>query len=483
MNSANRREISASAKHAEGRNTDELKRAAAGADEISRRGFIQCAAMSVAGAAALELVGCDSDQKQKGSSAHSDMGQGGVTPDGTSANAEQQGRGDMSAGSTSGLKRRVVRVFDPKVTDWDEKTPDYYKHIDQSRLEMMLDHGVAELCGVNPGDAWRTLFPVVVAPSEDRIFIKPNFNPQRKESDDPYRLNSSGQMICALISKLAEHCGFFPANITVCDPSRYFVAPVLAYCTERFPEVSYLHMTEVSYTDPKDIAFRFPREIFNEPPAQDRATKVPTLLTECHHFVNLHMMKRHTGRVTGAMKNLFGLSDEVSITFHGRPTNKDNWGEWYTSAHVAWLADQELIREKTRLLISEAIFTGRADLVPEIPARPGLFRAPGEGERVHPRSLYLSRSYACQDSVLLSSIAPNAKVTGIKGIWLNFADSISMLQRAGSRLAWLRFGDSSQGPAPKHLDLGVFEIGSVVPGTHTEEDLAFTKIDYRSIRT
>jgi uncharacterized protein (DUF362 family) len=357
------------------------------------------------------------------------------------------------------IQRRVVRVFDPRVTTWDRSVDAYYDFIDLDHLTAMLDRGVAELAGAAPPEAWRRLFPVVRSAAEDTIFIKANFNTDA----EPTVVNTTGQMICAVIRGLVEHCGFAEPNIVVCDPSRSFMGHVGRYCGDRYPDVRYLHGSEVSYADLSETSFVFPPEVFLDPPDTDREVAVPRLLIDCDHLVNLHLLKAHWGVITGAMKNLFGLTRDVYNTFHGGGAG--GWGEWETSPHVARLLAQPLVVEKTRLLISEAIFTtnvGAAD-PPGRPRRPELFRVRGaERGDVDPRSVFVSVNPACHDSVLASSYDP----------WVTCGDS---------RLDWLRYADRCWGDSARHHDIGVFELGRFVAGDLTEEDLAFDRIDYRSL--
>jgi len=132
---------------------------------------------------------------------------------------------------------------------------------------------------------------------------------------------------------------------------------------------------------------------------------------------------------------------------------------------VARLAAQSLIVEKSRLLLSEAIFTtnvGAAD-PPGRPRRPELFRVRGEEQGdVDPRSVFVSVNPVCHDSVLASSYDVTVPCDD-------------------SDLDWLKYCDRAWGHTDQHHDLGTFELGHIIEGDYTEEDLYFARIDYRSL--
>ena len=224
---------------------------------------------------------------------------------------------------------RVVWVHDPEVLQW--KGPgDGHWYEDgrtrQGRVDAMLARALCALTGATTvATAWDRLFRHLNAnrgrgdagyrPGE-KVVIKPNWVGMiwREGAVDAstYRLikrqdymNTSPQMILALLGQLVGTVGVRPADITVCDTLAYLVHEYHAILHAAFPDVRY-----------EDHAGRFGRlkvqasdvpfywSCRPEGVAQDR---VPQSFAEAQYLVNFANLKAHVAAgVTLCAKNHFG---------------------------------------------------------------------------------------------------------------------------------------------------------------------------------
>nr|HQF13652.1 hypothetical protein [Thermogutta sp.] len=160
---------------------------------------------------------------------------------------------------------RVVWVHDPGVVDW--KGPDDGRwwegdHVKQSRVNAMMDQAVRHLTGADSvKDAWHRLFSHLNKTRKgaaqgyqagQKILIKPNWVGMiyRENVVDPetYRfirrenyMNTSPQMLLALLRQLVDEVGVKPADITICD--------TLAYLVHEYYDILHAHYPDVQYVD------------------------------------------------------------------------------------------------------------------------------------------------------------------------------------------------------------------------------------------
>lgn len=224
---------------------------------------------------------------------------------------------------------RVVWVHDPQVTDW--KGPGdgrWYENnrTRQDRVDAMMQQAVCKLTGeATVSNAWDKLFrhlngsrgkgDVGYRPGE-KVAIKPNWvgmiwlegavNPEtytlKKRQD---YMNTSPQMIIALVRQLTGAAGVREADITVCD--------TLAYLVNEYYDILHAALRGVQFAD---YAGKFGR-------TQVKASKVPlywscrpqnaepdylpTCFAEAEYLVNFANLKAHTAAgVTLCGKNHFG---------------------------------------------------------------------------------------------------------------------------------------------------------------------------------
>ena len=347
----------------------------------------------------------------------------------------------------SSVAPRVVRIWDPQVADWNFSAGagDYTEHIDGERLAAMLARSVTELTGeTGARDGWLSLLGRV--PDEDRVAIKVNLN--AVDNDQERRLNNSVEMMCALLTALTD-AGVRQDRITLFDASRGFPERIRSRCRELFPDASYLGGGEVPLHDEEVISA-------GSMPLPDGAgalaVPLPRPVVEADHFINLHLLKGHHGGGTGAMKNLFGMARNVWNSFHG---SQHGWSRWEHGRQCGELCLNEQIRTKTRLLVSEGLYGTHwnADTVPDRFQNEDLF--PGG----RPCSVLVSHDPVAQDSVIYDLCYREREVAEVQN---NYPDT------------WLR--NAAEDGA------GLHEHGRYVAGEHTEMDLEYCNIDYRSAR-
>ena len=224
---------------------------------------------------------------------------------------------------------RVVWVHDPQVPDW--KGPGdgrWYEanHTKQDRVHAMMSRAVRELTGQpTVAKAWDKLFrhfnqlrgkgDVAYKPGE-KIVIKPNWVGMiyREGTVNPetYTLirrhdymNTSSQMIVAMLGQLTRDAGGKPQDITVCDTLAYLVHEYYGILHKAYPDVRY-----------EDYAGKFGRiqvKTSTVPlywscrPKTTSQDYLPTCFAEAEYVVNFAAFKAHQGSgVTLCAKNHFG---------------------------------------------------------------------------------------------------------------------------------------------------------------------------------
>lgn len=224
---------------------------------------------------------------------------------------------------------RVVRVHDAQVLDW--KGPGdghWYEggHTRQDRADGMMARAVCELTGEpTVSRAWDKLFRHLnqargkgdagYKPGE-KILIKPNWVGMiwREGAVDAetYTLakrqdymNTSPQMILALLKQLTGAVGARQANITVSD--------TLAYLVNEYDNVLHKEFPEVRYVDYGGKFGRIKAEASSVPlywssrPEGNKPDYLPTCFAEADYLINFATLKAHTAAgVTLCGKNHFG---------------------------------------------------------------------------------------------------------------------------------------------------------------------------------
>ena len=224
---------------------------------------------------------------------------------------------------------RVVWVHDPEATDWKGPGDGHWweaNHTNQERVNEMLSRAIRELTGAGAdASAWDKLFrhlnqargkgAVGYKPGE-KIAIKPNFVGmiwrEGAVNAETYTLakrqdymNTSPQMLLALLRQLVGTVGVKESDISICDTLAYFVKEYYDILHQQFPNVQYV-----------DYAGKFGRIqvksssvplYWSSRPEGKTQDYLPLCFAEADYLVNFANLKAHTGGgVTLCAKNHYG---------------------------------------------------------------------------------------------------------------------------------------------------------------------------------
>lgn len=291
--------------------------------------------------------------------------------------------------------RTVVRVYDPRVSSFDFGTSEkafYYRTFDVQRLEVMLGTALRQITGAETVPAaWQSIMPGVSSTS--RVAVKININCSHELNGDhgahwTTAPNTSPRMMAALAKSL-EGAGVKQERITFFDRSRTFEDQWKADLHAQCPGVAARGGREVSASDTKiTLADDLP------------AVEIPRPVMEADYLINLHLLKKHYSGVTGALKNLLGLSNNV-----GRLAHQGGAKEFHTGTLLRELSMNADIRKRAVLCISEAVLGNRLPTENMNPLQKTDAFPNGK-----PSSLVVSRSPFFQDLVLLNFM--NYEMTG-----------------------------------------------------------------------
>jgi hypothetical protein len=224
---------------------------------------------------------------------------------------------------------RVVWVHDPAVLDWKGPADGHWwegHHVKQDHVDVMMARAVCDLTGQpTVAEAWSKLFrhlnkargkgDVGYRPGE-KIAIKPNWVGmiwrEGNASGQTYTfvrrhdyMNTSPQMIVALLGQLTREAGVKQADITVCDTLAYLVHEYYDILHKAFPEVRF-----------EDYAGKFGRIqvkassvplYWSSRPQGTKPDFLPTCFAEAQYLINFANFKAHMGSgVTLCAKNHYG---------------------------------------------------------------------------------------------------------------------------------------------------------------------------------
>ncbi len=417
--------------------------------KLTRRDFIEQG--SAATALGLLLPACSDDP---------DPGDGGVHDADTSngdADGDSGGDADISLPecATDVLPEdtyedcRVVRIYDRSVTDYSFGADEVcWEHIDGNVMRQMLEAAIIDIARASTiEEAWQALLPGDL--STALIAVKINLN-----GDEHQFLNNSPAMICALASSLID-AGAVAENMTFFDVSRNFATVYREAIETEMTGLSLLGGDGVPLHDTELV--EAPTMVLED--GSHVAVSTPSCLVEADHFINLHVLKGHSGGATGAMKNLFGLARNVYRTFHGR----GDWGltQYHHGHQCGDLVTQPMIREKSRILIAEGIYGTwwHANKPPDRFRNEELFP---DGM---PCCVQAGRNPLYNDTVLFDLVKAERDYAPLGEGPDTYPED------------WLRH--CSEEP----YNLGEFGHGQLIAGTFTPHDLAYSHINYRSFTT
>lgn len=305
--------------------------------------------------------------------------------------------GAVSPWEPDGYNHKVVaRVYDPAVSSaYSFGGEFYWRKFDASRIGKMLDTGIMQLSHASsPRRAWAKILPGVSAAS--KIVVKVNLNNTGKEWKSA-ALNTSPVLMIALARSLNQ-AGVRSGNITFLDCSRPFPDEmkndVLAAC----PGVHCVSGAQPASSASVEMPYGGPYFI-------------PQLVMDADFLISSHLMKKHDGGHTGAIKNFFGMKSDGKVTFaHQDPG-------WMDGNQCRGIITHPEIRKRLKLCINEAILAANS---PDTLDSYGFSDVFPHGR---PSSLFLSRNPFLQDVVGWDFVR---------------AECSRFPCRAGLSIAWLR---------------------------------------------
>lgn len=287
---------------------------------------------------------------------------------------------------------RVVWVHDPSITTWKGPGDGRWYEGDrtrQDRADAMVLRAVCELTNESTAAAaWDKLFrhfnksrgkgDTAYQPGQ-KILIKPNWVGMiwREGAVDPdtYKLikrqdymNTSPQMIIAVMRQLVGSMGVRPRDITVCDSLAYLVHEYYDILKRDFPDSQY-----------SDYAGRFDRiQVATSPVSLHWSCRpegvspdfLPGCIAETDYMINFASLKAHVATgVTLCGKNHFGslVRWPVQAGYYDmhRASFAKKWGEYREQVDLMGHAH---LGGKTMVYLIDGIYSGKHPIDP-VPSR------------------------------------------------------------------------------------------------------------------
>ncbi len=224
---------------------------------------------------------------------------------------------------------RVVWVHDPEATDWKGPGDGHLwqdEHTDPAACEQMMSKALRTLTGeATDARAWDALFRYhnkvrgkgdVGYQRGEKIAVKVNFVGFIRTLDSVNRetyalqswvdyMNTSPQMMAALLKQLTEVAGVAQPDIAIGDGLAYFAGEYYDKLHQQFPDVTYLDCQGTSGRTKMSLS-AVPL-YWSHRPEGVQQDYVPTAFAEAEYLVNLANLKAHPGAgVTLCAKNHFG---------------------------------------------------------------------------------------------------------------------------------------------------------------------------------
>ncbi len=224
---------------------------------------------------------------------------------------------------------RVIWVHDPEATDWagpGNGHPWENSHTNQAAVCQMMSQAISELTGqASDAAAWDRLFryhnkargkgDASYKPRE-KIAIKVNFVgfiwTHGGVNKDTYNLdstvdymNTSPQMLVALLRQLVNTVGVKEADIAICDSLAYFANEYYEILRKEFPNVLCMdHAGKFGRIQMKQSSVPL---YWSCRPQGCKQDYVPEVFAEADYLINFANLKAHTGTgVTLCAKNHYG---------------------------------------------------------------------------------------------------------------------------------------------------------------------------------
>jgi hypothetical protein len=268
--------------------------------------------------------------------------------------------------------QRVVRIYEGAVASQCRFGAEFYwRAFDMALLTSMLEAGIMNLVSVrSPTKAWAKILPGLSRDS--RLVVKVNLNNTRRDWKAT-ALNSSPAMMITLARSLTR-AGMRGTNITFLDCSRPFPEEMVTEVEAQCPGVRCLGGAQAGSSDTIEMPYGGPFVI-------------PQVVMDAEHLISCHLMKKHDGGHTGAIKNLFGLKADGRVTFAHRDPG------WMNGDQCRRIITHPEIRKRLKLNLCEALLAAKS---PDTLDPYGFVDLFPEGK---PSSLMLSRSPYHQDVV------------------------------------------------------------------------------------
>ena len=224
---------------------------------------------------------------------------------------------------------RVVWVHDPDATDWDgvgDGHPWQAEHTDPSRVAAMMSGAICELTGqASDAGAWDAIFKHhnkkrgkgnVGYKTGEKIVVKANFvgfifsakgvdTETYNMRDKKDYMNTSPQMLAALVRQLVDKAGVRQEDIAICDSLAYIPNEYCEIIQKDFPNVKCLDRGgKLGRVKMKQSSVPLHWSCDTEGRKQDY---VPAAYAEAEYMINFANLKAHSGSgVTLCAKNHYG---------------------------------------------------------------------------------------------------------------------------------------------------------------------------------
>lgn len=225
---------------------------------------------------------------------------------------------------------RVVWAHDPDATNWAGPGDGHWwqeNHTNQTVVNRMMSDALCALTGQDTAAAsWDKLFHHFNGvhgngdrgyQSGEKIMIKVNFvglvggswggvDPNTYDLVDKQDyMNTSPQMMIALLGQLVNQAGVRQCDITIGDPTALFANPYYKLCHDRFPDVHYLdHEGKFGRVKAKPSSVRLH---WSCDPKNVLPDYVPESYVEASYFINMANLKSNwAGGITLCAKNNYG---------------------------------------------------------------------------------------------------------------------------------------------------------------------------------
>jgi hypothetical protein len=289
-------------------------------------------------------------------------------------------------GTATGLKPgRVVWVYNPNATNENMSNSGgdfWYKDVNtnQDTIRKMLAYGIIKYTDAyNLASAWDSLFKYfnvkhskgsVGYSAGEKIVIKLNMTNMGAGGRNLGALmNSTPQLMLALLEELIDSVGVAQADITMGDPFRGFGNFYWDKCQSKYP---YVHYIEGAGTDGRQQTQITSEDVFFTSDIdvdQEFSSRLPQAYMDAAYMINMPCMKSHNAAgITLAAKNHQGsVIDEgqtaanqsmINALHYDYPDNPDNQVYGIYRHIVDYMAHSKL-GGNTLVYIVDAIWSGR----------------------------------------------------------------------------------------------------------------------------